>query len=641
MPPQENRWILPFAAASYGVSLANTAPLLRFADWSGISSACFNLAVLFTYALIYLLPAIALTGLAWLTARLFVPRVGPRAVRWAGWAVMATAAGSAALVQTILFADRQVFSIFGVHFNGFVWNLITTPGGIASMGASEGTEAVYGLVVAGFFALHAGLLLASVRWERGRALLWGLLGRKRRALAVAALFLVLGLGERIAYGVCRLRGVRSLALSAQAFPLYQPLTFRKLGRRLGLEVREDRAPRLRVGEGRLHYPQSALEEEPSPPCPNIVWLVSESLRADALDPEIMPAAWAFAQKARRFLRHYSGGNGTRMGMFSQFYGLYGAYWFPFLEERRPPVLMDLLRRRGYQFSVRTSMNFTYPEFDKTIFAGIPRAELHEAVPGLAKWECDRFHVGEHIEFLRHRDRSRPFFLFQFFESPHARYWFPPESVVREPYLEEFNYATADLERDIELIRNRYLNSCHHLDSQLGRLFAALEEEHLLDSTIVILTGDHGEEFMEKGRWGHNSEFHEEQIRVPFVLWVPGLSPGVTKRMTSHLDVPATILPLLGVTNDPADYSQGTSLLADRGRDHTVVCDWRRVGYVDDAYKAALPLQTRGLFQQRVTDANDRPLPDPSVFYRERKEALGRLLRELGRFRRPRSKAGDE
>lgn len=75
-----------------------------------------------------------------------------------------------------------------------------------------------------------------------------------------------------------------------------------------------------------------------------------------------------------------------------------------------------------------------------------------------------------------------------------------------------NYARMDLENDITLIKNRYINSCHHLDSQLGRIIHYLESNQLLEKTIVIITGDHGEEFMEKGHWGHNSAYTEEQIR---------------------------------------------------------------------------------------------------------------------------------
>src|SRR4030095_12363055 len=101
--------------------------------------------------------------------------------------------------------------------------------------------------------------------------------------------------------------------------------------------------------------------------------------------------------------------------------------------------------------------------------------------------------------------------------------------------EEMNYATMDLERDMGLIKNRYINSCRHLDTQIERILKYLDEKGLMSSTIVLITGDHGEEFMEHGRWGHNSTFSEEQIRVPFVLWVPGRQPEEVNRMSSHLD----------------------------------------------------------------------------------------------------------
>ncbi len=51
------------------------------------------------------------------------------------------------------------------------------------------------------------------------------------------------------------------------------------------------------------------------------------------------------------------------------------------------------------------------------------------------------------------------------------------------------------------LRNRYSNSAHWVDVQLGRIYQYLREQNLLDNTVVIVTGDHGEEFMEKGVLG--------------------------------------------------------------------------------------------------------------------------------------------
>ena len=70
-------------------------------------------------------------------------------------------------------------------------------------------------------------------------------------------------------------------------------------------------------------------------------------------------------------------------------------------------------------------------------------------------------------------------------------------------------------RDIELIRNRYINSCHHLDSQYGRVLKYLEEHGLLDSTIVILTETMGGIH---GKWSLGTQFElVEQTRTPLVL----------------------------------------------------------------------------------------------------------------------------
>ena len=124
------------------------------------------------------------------------------------------------------------------------------------------------------------------------------------------------------------------------------------------------------------YPAGKIETiNPKNPL-NIIWLVSESWRADTFTDEIMPNTVAFAKNASRFDYHYSGGNGTRMGMFTQFYSLYGNYWFPFLSERKGPVLFDVLQIQDYQFSMYTSAKFTYPEFDKTIFSSLPKEVLH-------------------------------------------------------------------------------------------------------------------------------------------------------------------------------------------------------------------------------------------------------------------------
>jgi len=381
---------------------------------------------------------------------------------------------------------------------------------------------------------------------------------------------------------------------------------------------------------RVEYPLAALDVK-SPEKPyNIIWLVSESLRADMLEQEIMPATWNFSVNAHRFTRHYSGSNGTRMGVFSMFYGLYGNFWFPFLESMRGPVIFDVLREQNYQWRFFSSQKITYPEFDRTVFASIPREDIQSYIEGQG-WQRDRKNVTDMLEFLDNRDAKRPFMSYMFFESPHARYYFPEESVIRKPYLEDFNYATMNLDKDMPLIKNRYINSVHHLDSQFARVLAYLEEKQLLNNTIVIITGDHGEEFNEHGHWGHGSSFNDAQTLVPMILWIPGSGSSVVEHMTSHLDVIPTLLPRLGVKNPASDYALGYDLLGTIRRKYTVVAHWRTMGFTSDKYKAVIAMSNAQIGKNSVTCADDLPCAESAEFYNFHQRDLVEVMQNIARF----------
>ena len=596
--------------------------------FKGVPVVIYSLAVYLSYGFIYLLPSLMIT------------KIVHRILNWRqrGHDLPPTAAGmlyTIAITLTtgtlvILFIDARIFNVFGFHINGFVWNLVTTSGGIESMGSDS-------VAVLLFFSAILGLILTQI------FIFWGLcfiatrnrfawiLQPRKRYRYLLPLFFLFAAGERMMYGISSLQGYSPILISAQAFPGYVPFTFASIAGKFGFKSHSGNEVNLKLGQGVLNYPISHLEIQPPKRPLNIVWLVAESWRWDMLDPEVTPAAWRFAQRSQLFLNHYSGGNSTRMGLFSMFYGLYGPYWFDFLNARRGPVLMDVLRRQNYQMSMYTSAKFTYPEFDKTIFASIQSDLLHENDEGPG-WQRDRNNVSDLLRFINQRDKTRPFMTFMFFESPHARYYFPEDSVLRQDYLRDFNYATMDLNHDIQLIKNRYINSCHHLDSQFGRILEFLEKEDLLKNTIVIITGDHGEEFMEKGRWGHGSSFVEEQTRVPLILWIPGTGPHQTDQMTSHLDIAPTILPLLGVHNPPEDYSLGYDLLSKRTRIYTLISDWSRICYVDSHYKKPIALKASGALNNELSTKNDVPLPNDGAFLDTHQKELLELLYELQRFK---------
>jgi arylsulfatase A-like enzyme len=110
--------------------------------------------------------------------------------------------------------------------------------------------------------------------------------------------------------------------------------------------------------------------------------------------------------------------------------------------------------------------------------------------------------------------------------------------------------------------NNYLNTLHAADEQLGRVFSFLRQHHLAESTLVVITGDHGEAFGFPHPWTfHGTALYQESDNVPCILWSPTLfaSGGHNDSVGSHVDLNPTILDLLGIS-PPADW-QGHSLFA--------------------------------------------------------------------------------
>ncbi|KRW62559.1 sulfatase-like hydrolase/transferase [Pseudomonas sp. TTU2014-080ASC] len=531
---------------------------------------------------------------------------------------------SAALVQLTLYFDSMLWQLYGFHINGFVWNLLTTPGGLAALVTSPSTEQDLTLLGLSVLALYTVLLLASFFLARIPLPL-------PRAAWVIPLFLLVTSAERLTYSMSHFYGYSPVLESAQATPFYQPLTMRRLlEQRLGLE----RPQHLEVDgvelKGQLRYPQEPLKViAPQKPL-NLVWLVAESWRADALNPKVMPQTYGFANQAQNFTRHYSGGNGTRMGMFSQFYGLAANLWFPVLDARIGSPLIEALQQQNYQLKLFTSARFSYPEYDKTMFVKVPAEQMIADYKG-PTWQRDRRNVERMLEFVDNRDPAKPFMTFMFFESAHANYDFPPESVIAKDYLPDFSSARVDLDNDIEGIRNRYLNAVHHLDSQIARVIQHLKRKGLLNNTIVVLTGDHGEEFMERGRWGHNSAFTDEQLRVPLILHVPGRAPFREALRTSHVDLLPTLLPLLGVTNPPEQYSIGYSLFNPQPRRTLMAGEWDSLAFMTEQYKLVVPFSSANFDALKITDANDSDTQDPQAVLQQLLPQVQEQMRSLRNF----------
>ncbi len=115
------------------------------------------------------------------------------------------------------------------------------------------------------------------------------------------------------------------------------------------------------------------------------------------------------------------------------------------------------------------------------------------------------------------------------------------------------------------IRGRYHEEVRDADRILGRIVDALSDRGLLDDTLLVIVGDHGEEFMEHDGFGHGHDVFEELVHVPLVLRWPRREafaelPAELTHPVSLLDVFPTLTDLLGLPPAPEPFV-GRSLRA--------------------------------------------------------------------------------
>jgi hypothetical protein len=511
-------------------------------------------------------------ALALPAALLFLPAPG-------GWLTGA----ALGLFQLTLATDAAVYKIFKFHLNSMVLNLLTTPGGLDSLEQGWGMKAFFLFVAASMFALQ----FLFWRLSGPAAVKNRLRGGRARALGAVLLLFVLADKGLFAWGT--LYDSVYVTRNSQLFPLYQPLRIRSFAAKyLGVKLDKEVKGGIDRRYSGLAYPSAPLRVEPPAKKLNVVIIVVDSLRRDMFTPDVMPETWAFSRKAAVFTNHYSGGNCTRFGIFSVFYGIYGNYWFDMLGERRTPVFMDTLIAQGYDMRLFASSKLSYPEFNKTCFAAVPRAGIYDEPREENIAERDRDISGKFTDYLKGRKGGRPYFAFVFYDASHGAYQYLPGFEKFKPSADTNRLALN--KQSIGPLFNKYKNSVHSDDHLVGGILKAIKETGGLKDTAVLILGDHGEAFLERGRYGHNQGYSPEEVRVPLVLYLPGRAPYTTADATSHLDIVPTLLPLFGVKNPVSDYSSGRGLFDRTPRPFIPSFSWDTAAIIRNGEVFEMPLE---------------------------------------------------
>lgn len=524
----------------------------------------------------------------------FLPR--PRVVVPLGVA-LASVGAALTLLDSLVFAENRY------HLSLLTASLLD-----GSTWVFTGFAAVVACAVEAMLA--AWLWQASAAPARGR-------GIRYVAVALVACFL----GSHLVY----LWADARYYVPVTSFTHYLPLWPRFMASgRVARLVNRDRvlaqglaAAADRGGGAVLRYPLAPLTCASATPALNVLLIVIDAMRADALTAEVAPRLSAFAERTLRFDHHISGGNVSRAGMFSLFYGIPPTYWDAFAGVVRPPVLMDLFQERGYELGLFVSAPADGAVgLERTAFGRVPKPRLQTTGSG---YERDGVLTEEWYAWLARRDAGRPFLGLLYYDAAQQE---------RAPEASRRRFPVAPGAPRHEVRRANYRAAVHYIDSMVGEVIADLERRGLLERTVIIVTSDHGVEFDETGQGfaGHGSAFSGFQLRTPFLLLWPDVAPGRVLRRTSHYDVAPTLLRrLFGCTNPPSDYSSGRDLLSDAQWDWVVAASYADFALVEPD-RITIVGRT-GYYE--VRDVAYRLLPAPRV----RSDVLGAAVHEMARFYR--------
>jgi len=178
-----------------------------------------------------------------------------------------------------------------------------------------------------------------------------------------------------------------------------------------------------------------------------------------------------------------------------------------------------------------------------------------------------------LRWLDRRKKNKPFLLTYLTLASHHAYRLP-SSFPKKKYIEHNNHQLND-----------YLNTLRYTDGFLERVFAEFKKRGLMDSTLFVVLGDHGEAFYEHKRKYHDNGVWEEMLRIPALIHNPVLFPKGRriKGLRSQMDILPTIAEILGLKFH-GGYSPGRSLLSTKGHKglnhscwYTNYCMGRREG----------------------------------------------------------------
>ncbi|MFT7167027.1 MAG: arylsulfatase A-like enzyme [Paracoccaceae bacterium] len=397
--------------------------------------------------------------------------------------------------------------------------------------------------------------------------------------------------------------------------------------------------------GEESAPQSAAGSSP-----NVVLIVIDTLRTDHLstygyERETSPHLTRLASEGLRYERATAQAPWTTPSIGALMTSRYPSSLGITSEQNALSdelvLLPEALQAAGYQTAGVISHSFLgsdwnfdqgFDLFDETHVQG------HSAVTSEGVTRAAQ------AVFRQLANDDEPFFLFVHYFDPHAAYvdhggqdfggpsgYEGPVSsglLFRELRKMQDEVGEADL---AELIR-LYDSEIAYTDRQIGLLLDTLRESGQWDDTFIIVTADHGEEFLDHGRFGHAKSLFSELIHVPLVLKLPASSSAarsVIDEPVALIDLYPTVLAVVGL--EATTELEGRALLPLPPTGRTLFSETGRTRAASAAMSGSLKLIQRPDGRLQLFDLATDP-GEKSNLAKLRPEDADRLLGELVEWR---------
>lgn len=302
---------------------------------------------------------------------------------------------------------------------------------------------------------------------------------------------------------------------------------------------------------------------------HVLYVLLESFRADAVNPEVSPAMTQLGREGLQFDNAFAEATYTPLSWSVLLFdeaahdNLFGRY--PGRHEPLGSWLLAVMRKAGYTPHVYVSTNLTYAKTrDRLLGPKAHSLDYFQAASDQGedpadKNKNDRIAVDHMLEFIETYDWQRnadPQFMLIQLDSTHYTYPFPADHAVFTPYSENLALPRAiETQAAAKLLTNRYKNAAHYVDAQLKRVIDGLKRAGVYDDTAIVLTADHGEG-LKPGFQGHAAVFDATR-HVPLIFKLPGRAPSRASQLVSHRDILPTLADYLQI-DLPAQSTRGRS-----------------------------------------------------------------------------------